>query len=669
MQPRLCLNMIVKNEGERILRALKSAAPHIACYAIVDTGSSDGTVQKIAQFFEGLGIPGKVDHATFKNFAQARNEGIQAAFSLGVPWDYALLMDADMELKVLSPDWLVGVRGPSVDMFQVAGTTHYANRRLLSRDVSNAKYVGVTHEYLDVGASGCIPQSQAYFYDHSDGSNRNDKWKRDVDLLLEGLKDEPNNERYFFYLANSYRDGGMFKEAAEWYRKRVAAGGWDEEVWAAQNYLAHTLESMGDETGFVYEMIKAFNLRPSRAESLYDLSKFYREKKNMNDAAVLFSRPALEIPRPNDVLFVNDFVYDVGIKEEFSIAGFYTKHKNDAFWIAHRLAIQPTQYTGNRDLARANLYHYLPKAEDLFKSFKWRKIEIPLDDHWCALNPSVTTFENKLVTTVRTVNYKMDYEGRYWIRATDGSANQENPINTRNFLVQLDSDLLVKGSEEIHNPTPFPVEYPLVIGFEDPRLFVWKDQLWTSSTVRQLNREGYCEQVLARIGRSDQTFEAQFKDVKRMLRTPRQTEKNWMPVVAGDKLSFMYKPGELVDAHGQTYQKTDLPFATDSFGGGTQLIEINGGWLGLIHEARVIPGRTRRYYQHRFVFYDRDFKNLRPSRPFVFHDREIEYAAGITLHPTLANKVVISYGYQDNEARICQLDVDEIAEWIWGTPA
>src|SRR5271166_5327502 len=146
---RLCLNMIVKNEAGRIERALRSAAPHITCFAIYDTGSSDGTVPLIKSTMASLGIPGKVVHGAFKNFSQARNEGLRAARALDLPYDYILLMDADMELVVKDPTWADNLTDPAYDMQQRGGSLYYMNKRLLNR-AEKGGYLGVTHEYLDV---------------------------------------------------------------------------------------------------------------------------------------------------------------------------------------------------------------------------------------------------------------------------------------------------------------------------------------------------------------------------------------------------------------------------------------------------------------------------------------------------------------------------------------
>ena len=54
--PKLCLNMIVKNESKVIRRLLESAAPIIDSYCICDTGSTDDTKEIIRDFFKSRNI-------------------------------------------------------------------------------------------------------------------------------------------------------------------------------------------------------------------------------------------------------------------------------------------------------------------------------------------------------------------------------------------------------------------------------------------------------------------------------------------------------------------------------------------------------------------------------------------------------------------------------------
>jgi hypothetical protein len=77
--------------------------------------------------------------------------------------------------------------GESHDMHQVAGQVHYQNRRLLARH-SDAIYLTPTHEFLDAESGGCIPMQKAFFKDHADGANRPDKFRRDIAILEEAIK-------------------------------------------------------------------------------------------------------------------------------------------------------------------------------------------------------------------------------------------------------------------------------------------------------------------------------------------------------------------------------------------------------------------------------------------------------------------------------------------------
>ena len=58
--PKLCLNMIVKNESKIIRRLFDSVSKIIDSYCICDTGSTDGTPEIIQAYFESKGISGKV---------------------------------------------------------------------------------------------------------------------------------------------------------------------------------------------------------------------------------------------------------------------------------------------------------------------------------------------------------------------------------------------------------------------------------------------------------------------------------------------------------------------------------------------------------------------------------------------------------------------------------
>ncbi len=665
----LCLNAIVRNESARITRMLDSVAPFITAAVIVDTGSTDDTQQVITDWFRAHNIPLTLAEAIFVDWAQARNAALLAAkgaMGLLVPQcDYLLLCDADMEIRVSDPVAFVGYNtGSSYDMYQVAGALHYQNRRLLRADAPGG-YLGVTHEYLNVDTAGCIPESTAFFIDHADGANRPEKFKRDIRLLKEGLRKDPDNSRYYFYLAQSYRDAGKHQDAAHWYKKRVDAGGWDEERWNAQLNYAYCMRSMGKDADFIRELLIAYNMRPSRAETLYELANYYRVRGE-NAASIVFSEAGLQIPKSTDALFVNDFVYEAGLAEEYSICAYYqpTKRKN-GFVVTDHLSLKPGPYGGSRALARHNMYWYLPTLKESCPSFKSRKIDFTPPAGWTAMNPSVTQWSGGLWCVVRTVNYRMDDWGRYLIQGTDGTANATNPINTRNYLLNLGMDPYLPHpwkSEEILSPVGLPCEFPLVIGFEDMRLFEWKGDLWTSSTVRQIHPDGNCEQVLAQLVPASDAY--MISNVKRMLREPRETQKNWAPISTGDALHFLYRPGHVVDIHGKDFKVHPTGLDTGQISGGSQLIPFENGWLSIHHEAQYIPGRQVRHYYHRFLYHDADFHLTKVSRPFVFEDKQIEFCAGLCWHLD-DQQLVISYGVRDAEARIATVSCHDVNKLLW----
>ena len=230
IKPFLCLNMIVKNESKIIKRLFDCVLPIIDSYCICDTGSSDNTVSIITDYFKSKQIPGEVFTVPFKDFGYNRTVALERAEKWGV---YALLLDADMLLEIGTN---FNKKSLTLDVYQIKQKNSYLdyyNTRIVKTG-KGIKCVGVTHEYYDVPSmcsSGTLNTLE--INDIGDGGAKSDKFDRDIRLLKKGLMDEPNNVRYHFYLANSYKDhpsGKYADKAIKWYKKRINLGGWDEEL-------------------------------------------------------------------------------------------------------------------------------------------------------------------------------------------------------------------------------------------------------------------------------------------------------------------------------------------------------------------------------------------------------------------------------------------------------
>jgi glycosyltransferase involved in cell wall biosynthesis len=655
---RLGWNAIVKNEAAIIERCVASLLPHVDCAIIADTGSTDGTPDIVRDLFAKAGKPVEIATIPFVNFEASRNAALNVARHSPLAFDYLLLCDADMELQVTNPNWINGHSGRAYDMRQVAGGLHYYNRRLVAKK-ADGRYVGVTHEYFDSASDGTI--DGAFFVDHADGANRADKFARDIALIEAALATETRPsliERYEFYLAQSYFDAGNWEKAAEHYRKRVALGGFEEERWNAQLHYAHCLDNMGRHAEFLWEMLQAYAMRPSRAETLYDLAKYFRERPGEQHISLLFSDAGLRVPYPkDDRLFVNGDVYSSGLKEEFAICAWYAPiRRRDGAVVCDELAL------GGSGQAKANLYWYLEPLKEHVPSFAPKRIDIPLDEGWAATNPSVINWQARPQVLLRAVNYRIDDDGRYIIRGTDGGYSSANPIRTRNYLADLSEGLEPYNALEIAPDLP-PPAYDVVRGFEDSRLFEHCGEKWILSAARELNPEGWSEQVLAPLRRGTcHGWQVIHPDL------PRQHEKNWMPWVKDGQLLFVYRLDTLLDATGKVVARHPCPFDVSRISGGSQVVYVSPEtYLALVHEARLIPGRSQRYYQHRFVRFRRDGSVAAISQPFVFHDRTIEFAAGLAYFP-MDRQLVASYGVMDREAWLARMDLDEVLAFVGGAP-
>src|SRR5689334_17821351 len=152
-QDRISLCMIVRNEADKLARALSSARDWVGEIVVVDTGSTDETVA-IAESFGA-----RVVHFPWvDDFSAARNVSLEAATR-----EWALVLDADETLHVVDPVELTkAVSQTVIDGFSF----HYDNVlddgtlgktmvfRLFRRTLPGMRYRGELHEQVARVADG-----------------------------------------------------------------------------------------------------------------------------------------------------------------------------------------------------------------------------------------------------------------------------------------------------------------------------------------------------------------------------------------------------------------------------------------------------------------------------------------------------------------------------------
>jgi glycosyltransferase involved in cell wall biosynthesis len=298
-RPTIGLVMIVKNEAHVLDRCLASVRPLLSHWTIVDTGSSDNTRAVAENALSG--IPGSWHERSWVNFAHNRTESLVLARG---KTDYILIVDADDTIEVRA---FPRLRADCHELVVVQGSTEFRRPHVIRSGLPWV-YRSVVHEYLDCEQpfSRETLNELRYICVGGGARSRNPlKYSHDAAILEQALLADPNNARYRFYLAQSYRDAGDYPRAIDAYRARVALGGWPEEVFYSLLQIGLLLDRCGAATAEVADaLLAAHEVRPSRREPLVSLASHYR-RRGFFHLALLFASRALEIPKPDDRLFLD----------------------------------------------------------------------------------------------------------------------------------------------------------------------------------------------------------------------------------------------------------------------------------------------------------------------------------------------------------------------------
>ena len=631
----LVVILMVKNESAILKRCLEAVEKIANAFCILDTGSTDTTLEIAEEFLESH--IGCLTVEPWRDFGYNRSVSFTRAqaFLQTHCWDlkntYGLLLDADM---IFNPGTLLqqNLTEPGYTVVQVAGTLEYPNTRLVRMDYPWT-CVGVTHEYWS-GPTKHLARDVCFIDDRNDGGCKADKFERDVRLLEGDLKRDPTNGRSMFYLAQSYHCLRRWDEARKMYKKRILTGGWDEEIWYSHYMVAKCWLELKNVPKFEEWMQRAIALRPSRAESYYQLTKHFREHSK-HYKAYQYMLDGRQVQLSRDALFLETDVYKYLFDYEATILDYY---------------VQPDRKKGMRTCV-----DYLLKT-DFNRSnviFNFQFYAQPVWSRQTDLLPRLPKpFPGYVPTAISVCDYPLANVRyiNYWMEGGEYKTPPGEPVLTENAYVNLETMEVVAKMDQA--TVELPKFSANVRGLEDLRLYRSTNGLSFVATTQEY-AEGKVRLLQGRYNPDGTYSEC------KVLESPhgRACEKNWLPFQGTDMMVYGWSPFEVLDRTGVRRSIPTPPFFS-AFCGSAPPISVGDKFWTLVHVVEY--SKPRKYY-HLFVEHQSVDKVTRITLPFVFRSAAVEYCVSCRLSDPTTVTCYVSFA----DANPAQIDIPfSSLDWV-----
>jgi hypothetical protein len=280
------------------------------------------------------------------------------------------------------------------------------------------------------------------------------------------------------------------------------------------------------------------------------------------------------------------------------------------------------------------------------------RVEIPPLTQYRPCNPSVVVRDGFYYATVRGCNYDLKRGYHFTI----GSAPSVTP-DSQNYLAIINKHLEVTDYwflEDRHiRSDPRALD-----GLEDLRLFEYDGEDYVLASALHYTPTPKNTMVLCKVdGRKlrDPVF----------IQSPKNAtiEKNWMPLVKGRDLYFVYKtsPFELYRLDGSKLVRVDREDTTQNWpsglSGSSCVMPYEDGYMAVLHRKTIDQKKRLHFYRHHLVEFDSEMKPVRFGRKFSFEDERIEFCAGLAFD---GPDVLFSYGLMDQKAVVLRMSKDSL---------
>ncbi|URZ03242.1 tetratricopeptide repeat-containing glycosyltransferase family 2 protein [Clostridium felsineum] len=306
MKNEISLCMIVKNEGKYLFQCLDSVKDLVDEMIIVDTGSTDNTVEIAKKF--------GADIHYFKwnnSFSDARNESLKY-----VTKDWILVMDGDDEFSKEDKERFKELVSSNLkeNCLYYFETLSYCGEFIDSNNISvnlnprlfknnyGYRYEGIVHNQLvntENVIESVVYNIRIYHYGYLNKvSKEKDKRGRNIPLLKKQLEKDPQDRFAHFNIGNEYYVIGDFKKALEHYNKAYEAFNSSSGFgFVLMTRLILTNYTLGEYDKAI-EFANIGSKYYPRATDIYFLKAFAYEDTNRLTLAIKELKTCLEIGEP-----------------------------------------------------------------------------------------------------------------------------------------------------------------------------------------------------------------------------------------------------------------------------------------------------------------------------------------------------------------------------------
>jgi len=288
------------------------------------------------------------------------------------------------------------------------------------------------------------------------------------------------------------------------------------------------------------------------------------------------------------------------------------------------------------------------------------------------MNPSLLVDNDKMRINLRQVNYAFYHSEKNLFHHPFGPLTYIHPeddikLRTWNWLLDVDEHYQIIEYTKT-DTSKFDTYEPKwdFVGLEDARLVRWDDKLFQVGVRRDTTTNGQGRMELSEIDENGVEISRQ------RIPTPSENsycEKNWMPVLDQPYTFIKWSnPTEIVRYNPKTKKTQQLQVVQQNLKfdtrGGSQVVPYGDKYYAITHDVDLFKsdtGRKNAHYTHRILVWDKDWNLLGATNRFNFMDGMVEFCTGLAFH---RNKVLMTFGFQDNAAYLFEMEHNNFMEFI-----